>query len=179
MTFQLIKTATLKKRLTNLVNDSADTTLSLAYYSMINGNVSTLGNAPKNISTSLHPVYRQFVCASFKDGAWTYNKSKAQKLLKALDVKFNDCSFEDFCKAVEASHTAKVAAAADKKAQEDALTPAQIKEGHLKRIEAYLVKQLENVSQLELKTIVAKLTHTQAAADRKDNGLPFNLTASK
>lgn len=163
-TFTLIKASTLKTRLTSLVSDSSNNTLSLAYYSMINGNVSSLGGAEKNITTSLHPIYRQFVCASFKDGAWVHDKTKATKLQESLTVEFQVCTFEEFTAAVETSVLAKQAVIDDKKAQDEALTPAEIKANHLKRIESYLLAQLKNISALELSTIVAKLKTVAVSA---------------
>jgi fumarylacetoacetate (FAA) hydrolase family protein len=139
---------------------------------MINGNVSPLASADKSISTSLNPLYRQFVCASWKENKWTYDKTKATKLLKELNVEFNNCSFEDFVTAVESSVLTKQAVLDDKKAQDEALTPAEIKANHLKRIESYLTAQLKNVSQLELKTIIGRLGVNQSKADQKSIDLP-------
>lgn len=172
MTITLITPKTLKKRLTNLVSDSANNTLSLAYYSMINGNVSALVNVDKSITTSLHPTYRQFVCAKFSSKTWTYDKTKATKLLESLDLEFNNCTFEAFVEAVEASVLVKQAEINDKKAQEEALSPAEIKANHLKRIESYLTAQLKNVSQIELKTIIGRLGNNQAKQDQKSIDLP-------
>ena len=163
-TITLIKASTLKTRLTSLVSDSINNTVSLAFYSMINGNVSALSGAEKSIATSLHPVYRQFVCASFKDDSWSYDKTKATKLLESLGLEFNKATFEEFTAAVEISILAKQAVVDDKKAQDEALTPAEIKANHLKRIESYLLAQLKNISAVELSTIVAKLKNTAVSA---------------
>ena len=161
MSITLIKAKTLKARLTNLVDDSINNTMSLAYYSMVNGNVNPLANAQKNITTSLHPKYRQFVCAQFKDGKWMYNKSKATKMLASLELDFNQSTFEQFVEAVDSSVLAKQAEADDKKAQEEALSPAQIKENHLKRLESYLKAQLKNVSTLDIRTVLARIDNSK------------------
>ena len=174
-TITLIKAKTLRTRLTSLVSDSINNTVSLAYYSMIDGNVSPLANCEKNITTSLNPLYRQFICAEFKDGKWGYSRAKADKMLETLGLQINktakgdtlaqDAStFEQFVTAIDASVLAKQAALDDKKAQDAALTPAEIKANHLKRIESYLLAQLKNISALELSTIVAKLKTVAVSA---------------
>jgi len=178
MSITLIKTKTLKTRLTSLVSDSIDNTVSLAFYTMINGNVSALSGATKSITTSLHPVYRQFVCASFKDDSWIYDKTKATKLLESLGLEFNNTTFEEFTGAVENSLLLKQAIVDDKKAQEEALTPAEIKANHLKRIESYLLAQLKNISTVELATIVAKIKNTSVSPAVPANMKIQAITAS-
>lgn len=123
--YTLVKASTLKTRLTTLSTESANNTLSLAYYTMINGNVSPLSGCDMSISNLLDRTYRQYVCASFDKakGVWVYDKTKALKLIGDLTLEYNVSTFEAFVAAVLSNQETKKAAAAAKEEAEKAFRP--------------------------------------------------------
>lgn len=165
--FHLVKAGTLKNRLTKLGKDSANNTLSLAYYTMVNGNAAPLGNCDRSISTLLHPVYRQFVCAKWdrEKNQWTYAKDKATKLLKSLGIEFNNCSFEDFIKAVESHEQTKAAKKADAEAQAEALSPTEVEAKEKDKVLKYLTRT--NLTVTQLKDLVNLVERERSQANAK------------
>lgn len=166
-TIELVKASTLKSRLSSLAVTSEANTLSLAYYTMVNGNVNPLASSDRQVSTLLDPRYRHLVCAQWdkKQSAWVYAKGKAQKLCKELGVTFNDTSFDDFVKAVE-THEATIAAKkADLEAQENALTPEERLDIEKAKVLRYLVNSPLTKAQLDI--IVATVEVERSKRDAK------------
>tara|TARA_R110002096_G_scaffold314002_1_gene508237 strand:- start:190 stop:777 length:588 start_codon:yes stop_codon:yes gene_type:complete len=167
----LVATGTLKSRLGKMSKDSIATTLSLAYYTAINGNVAPMSTSLQNITSLLHPVYRQFICAKFnkESQVWEYNKPKAMTLLKTLGLTYNSCSFDTFVAAIEELKVTKDAKAAKIEADKNALSPEETKDNCKDKVSKYLLKHIESgdLTALELKTIVASLSNAQAKKDSK------------
>lgn len=170
-TFQLVKASTLKARLGKLSAESANNTLSLAYYTMVNGNVNPLATCDNTISTLLHPVYRQFVCAKWdsKASTWVYSKAKASKLLKELGLEFNNCTFEAFVAAIEENQRTKAAKEADKEAQQEALSPTEIEAQEKEKVLKYMVRT--NLSVTQLKDLVALVERERTVKSSKQANL--------
>lgn len=170
-TFNLVNAGTLKNRLTKLSKDSANNTMSLAFYTMIHGNVQPLGNCDRSIATLLHPVYRQYTCAQFDatKGTWVYSKSKAFKLLKTLGLEFNKSTFEEFVTAIENAETTKQAKIDDAKAQEEALSPTELEAKEKEKVLNYLVRT--NLSELQLRDLVLQVESLRSAKAAKSINL--------
>lgn len=162
----LVKASTLKTRLTTLNNNSKANTLSLAYYTMINGNVAPLTGCNRSITTLLDRVYRQFICAKWdsKENTWSYNKARATKLLSDLGLKFNESTFAEFVDAVEAFEATLLAKQAAEKEEQDALTDEQKLQKSKDRVLGYMTKC--GLSVIQLKDLVAQIEREQAKADR-------------
>lgn len=152
----LVAAGTLKSRLGKMSKDSIASTLSLAYYTTMNGNVSPLGNCLQNITTLLNPVYRQFISAKFNKEAqkWEFNVSRSKALCKSLNLNYQDCSFEDFVVAVEKSIDTKAAKVADKKAQDEALSPQEKADKTSETIVSYLTKHCADFSDVQLQDMI-------------------------
>lgn len=148
MSIKLLKPSTVAKRLKTIGNDSAETTLSAAYYATVQGNVSTLKNAAKNVNEYLHPVYRQFISAKFnkETGVWEYNRTKASKLLEDLKCDFKVTSFDDFVLAVDNLLAEKAAEVAQKEAEVNAMSEKEKAEQAKKQVVAYLGKKFAGLS---------------------------------
>ena len=174
--YTLIKASTLKTRLSTLGAESANNTLSLAYYTMLNGNVAPLANCDQSITTLLDRTYRQFVCASYdkEKGTWLYNKTKAVKLIEALGLTFNVSTFDEFVAAVMTSEQAKAAAQAAKEEAEKALDPEQKVQAEKDRVLAYLVKT--GLTEIQLRDLVLQVEKERSKADLKVTVAP---TAAK
>lgn len=104
MTIELIKVNELQAEIKSLLTRKTAVTLSLAYYSMINGNATPLKGFDKTITSNFDSQVRKFVCIKWdkEKNDWVYNKSKAEKLLKELNLTFQDTKFEDFVSSVYA-----------------------------------------------------------------------------
>jgi len=104
ITMKLIQAKSLKAAITNLLGKANEVTLSLAYYSMVDGNTAPLEGLEKDVVNRLSKEYKQFVCASWseKDGKWAYNKTKAIKLLGQLGLEFKNATFDEFYDALQA-----------------------------------------------------------------------------
>lgn len=148
-TIQAIKPSKVLSAITVAHSAKLHATASLAYHSLIHGNV-CLGNAGKEIAAMLDSKVKRFVCASFdsKLGQWKFNKTKAEKLQRELGLTFQKSSYEDFLKAIQ---------------QLDAVKPAkklETTEQREKRVLKYMQTQLEQgmtVEMLETLLIKAKL----------------------
>lgn len=110
MQVTLIQANKLKSALNNLLSKKLSITLSLAYYSLVQGNTAPLKDFPQEITQDLDRNTRQFICAKFdsKNNQWTYNKSKAEKLCAELNIVFQKTTFEDFCTAINTKLETKV-----------------------------------------------------------------------
>lgn len=97
---KLISVKELNGEIKALLNRKLEVTLSLAYYSMIHGNSAPLKGFDKDITSQLDSKTKQFICAVFKNDEWQYNKEKASKLLKKLNLTFQDCEWDAFCEAI-------------------------------------------------------------------------------
>ncbi len=169
----LLTTKALKTRLGKLENNSKEVTLSLAFYSMIQGNVQPLEGLSKSIANHLHPVYRQFVCAIFngKTGTWDYGKAKAKSLSAKIKVSYQETTFEEFLIAVEGSLQAKAAAAELKQAEEDALTPAQVTISTQEKIAKYLTNIAYDLTDLQLQVAVSNAIKAIKVSKVKASGI--------
>lgn len=163
----LMSTRVLKNRLSKLGSEAKQIALSLAYYTMVDGNVQPLDGAKQSITTLLSPVYRQFICAKFNKATqkWEYNKSKSMKLLKSLNLEFKNATFDEFKTAIENAEQTRLAKEADKQAQEEALSPVEIENKEKSRVLGYLVRS--NLTELQLKSLVAQVASERAKADQK------------
>lgn len=163
----LMSTRVLKNRLVKLGTESQQIALSLAYYTMVDGNTQPLQGSKQNITTLLSPLYRQFICAKWNKakGQWEYNKKKSQALLKKLGLEFKNTTFPDFKIAIENSEQLRLAKEADKQAQEEALTPHELEQKEKDRVLKYLVKT--GLTELQLRSLVAQVESERSKADQK------------
>ena len=143
----LIKQKDLAKALKGFKTLKLDLTLSLAYYGLIHGDISTLHGEAKGIVNELHRDYKSLIPASFdKDGQWKYNRVKADKLIEKFGLEFQVTTFEDFCEAVCMEQ--------DKVVVED--TPEEARAKLIKSVNNALVKALTaGMSKAELTLMVA------------------------
>lgn len=143
----LIKQADLSAALKGFKTLKLDLTLSLAYYGLIYGDVSTLHGEAKGIVNELHKDYKSLIPATFdKEGQWKYNRAKAEKLIEKFGFEFQVTTFEDFCEAVCMEK--------DKVEVED--TPEEARAKVVKSVERALVKALTaGISKAELGLMVA------------------------
>jgi len=167
LTVTLVKAPILQTRLTRLNNNSKANTLSLAYYTMINGNVAPLTGCDRSISTLLDKVYRQFVCAKWdsKENTWAYNKARATKLLESLGLKFNESTFAEFVDAIEAYESTLLAKKTAEQEEQNALTDEQKLQQSKDRVLSYLTKC--GLSVLQMKDIVAQVEREQSKTDKQ------------
>lgn len=110
-TITLIKANDIATKFNSLASVKTDLAVSMAFYTMVQGNAAPLKELPKSFSNMLPPEYRQFICVKWdkEAGHWKYNKSKAAKLLMELQLVFKKSTFEEFVDAI----MAKLAADAD------------------------------------------------------------------
>lgn len=143
----LIKQKDLAKALKGFKTLKLDLTLSLAFYGLIHGDVSTLHGENKGIVNELHRDYKSLIPASFdKDGQWKYNRVKADKLIEKFGLEFQVTTFEEFCEAVCMEQ--------DKVVVED--TPEEARAKVIKSVNNALVKALTaGMSKAELTLMVA------------------------
>ena len=161
----LVSAKTLKARLAKLGDDSKANTLSLAYYTMINGNVAPLGTCDQSISNLLDKSYRQFVCAKFTDGKWVYNKAKATKLITELGLSYNVSTFAEFVDSIEANELTLAAKKLAKEEELKALDPITKLAQDKDRVTKYLMNC--GLTQVQLKDIVLALEHEKSKAVAK------------
>ena len=143
----LIKQADLSAALKGFKTLKLDLTLSLAYYGLIHGDISTLHGEAKGIVNELHRDYKSLIPASFdKDGQWKYNRVKADKMIEKFGLEFQVTTFEDFCEAVCMEQ--------DKVDVED--TPEEARAKIVKSVNNALVKALTaGISKAELGLMLA------------------------
>lgn len=144
----LIKQADLAAALKGFKTLKLDLTLSLAYYGMIHGDVSTLHGEGDKVVNELHRDYKALIPASFikKDKEWKYNRDKANKLIEKFGLEFQVTTFEEFCEAV--------CMEVDKVPVED--TPEEAREKLTKSVNRALVKALTaGMTKAELTLMVA------------------------
>ena len=112
----------LQGAITDLKNQALNVTLSLAFYTTIDGNCQPLKGLPKDVTGDLDRHTKKFVCAKWdKDlGEWIYSKAKAEKLCKELGLVFSKTTFEEFIDAVQkAGAVPEVVLSADEQADKD------------------------------------------------------------
>lgn len=142
----LIKQKDLAAALKGFKTLKADLTLSLAFYGLVHGDVSTLHGEDKGVVNGLHKDYKALIPASFKDGQWKYNRVKADKLIEKFGLEFQVTTFEQFCEAVCMEQ--------DKPPVED--TPEEARAKVIKSVNNALVKALTaGMSKAELNSLVA------------------------
>lgn len=165
--YTLVKASTLKTRLTTLGAESVNNTLSLAYYTMLNGNVTPLAGCDSTIVNLLDRTYRQYVCATFnkETNKWEYNKAKATKLIESMGLTYNVSTFEEFCAAVLSNENTKAAAVAAKEEAEKALDPEEKVQAEKDRVLAYLVKT--GLTETQLRDLVLQVERERSKADQK------------
>jgi hypothetical protein len=165
-TLTLLSTGTLKSRLTKLSSNSKINTLSLAYYTMIHGNVSPLIHCESTISSVLDPVYRQFVCAKFdaEKGQWVYSKAKGKGLIDKMNLEYTVTTFSEFVDAIEAYDATLVAKKAESEANKVALDPAKVLEATKERVLNYLVNC--ELSEIQLKDIMLLVNSERASGTK-------------
>ena len=163
----LVNAGTLKSRLTKLNQNSKASTLSLAFYTMVHGNVAPLGSCDKSIANLLDRTYRQFVCAKFNDttGKWDYNKARSTVLLKDLGLTFKVSTFAEFVDAIEAHESTLAAKKAAKEEESSALNPEETLAKDKERVQKYLLNC--GLTTLQLKDIVLQLEKERSKADAK------------
>jgi len=144
----LIKQKDLAAALKGFKTLKLDLTLSLAYYGLIYGDVSTLHGEDDKVVNELHRDYKALIPASFikKDKEWKYNRVKADKLIAKFGLEFQVTTFEQFVDAVCMEQ--------DKVPVED--TPEEARAKVVKSVNNALVKALSaGISKAELGLMVA------------------------
>ena len=143
----LIKQADLAAALKGFKTLKLDLTLSMAFYGLIHGDVSALHGEGKGIVNELHRDYKSLIPASFsKDGQWSYNRAKADKMIEKFGLEFQVTTFEEFCEAVCMEQ--------DKVVVED--TPEEARDKLVKSVNRALVKALTaGMSKAELSILLA------------------------
>ena len=150
---------------TNLVNRSTllDTrmqdALALAYYGLVQGDISSLDSCNQDVVASLSPVYRKYVPATFTNGKWCFNKNKAKLMRTKLNIELQT-TFENF---LIQMNTLEASIELVKEMRAERETDAQIAAKFDSKVSKYLSKALEDgMTIAHIKSLLATIESKQA-----------------
>ena len=152
-----LKTA-MQTRSALIASKLADT-LSLAYYGLCEGDISSLEGNNAQVVNSLEAAYRKYIPAKFDKVAnkWVFNKAKASKLRDELNLTLSISTFDDFLKAVNLVETTNNLIAEMNKEQE---TPEQLAKKADDKVTKYLEKTISDGMSID--HIISLLTSMKA-----------------
>ena len=170
-----IKQVTKANLHTNLVNRSTliDTqvqdTISLAYYGLIQGDISSLDDCNQQIVNSLAPAYRKYIPAKWVDDKWTFNKAKAKTIRNKLNIELQ-ATFEEFLLQM---NTLEASIELIKEMNIERETEAQTAAKLDVKVSKYLSKALEDGMTIEhIKSLLATIEAKQVK--RANDTVEFN-----
>jgi len=147
------------KRRSTLIEQTTADTLSMAYYGIVQGDISNLDNATVKIVDTLDKTYKSFIPATFDNVGkkWVFNKTKAASLRTKLNVELSVTTFEEFLAAINLVETTNELIKEMAKEKE---TPEQLQAKEDSKLNKYFVKQIENGNSVE--HMISMLTSIRA-----------------
>ena len=153
----------------NLLDTQIEDTISLAYYGLIQGDISSLLDCNQQIVSSLSATYRKYIPAKFVNGKWEFNKVKAKSLRAKLNIELQ-ATFEEF---LTQMNTLEAANELVKEMNAERETDQQKQQKLDTKVTKYFQKQLdEGMTMLHLKSLLASME--KAAARASDTKVEFD-----
>jgi len=177
---KLLKIANVTKNLKSLEQSQLDLTMSLAWYTSVQGNAAPFKDLDRSIVNRLDSTFRQFIAVKWdkENSKWVFNSAKSKKLVGSDNFQNPKYTFDQFVELCRSKLDQKQVELLKKQEAEQALDPVAQKQKEINDAKAtvkkYLTGKALTLTKVQLLDIVNEIYNTSPAVAAPDSNPAFD-----